>query len=36
MNFRWMRRLSSIQLILGDTMAGTKPIGKGAESRAGA
>jgi hypothetical protein len=39
MNFRWIRRLSNIQLILGegDTTAGTKPIGKGAEEgRAGA
>jgi hypothetical protein len=29
MKFPWMRRLSSIQLILGDTTAGTKPIGTG-------
>jgi hypothetical protein len=31
MNFWWIRRSSSIQLILGDTTAGTRPIGKGTE-----
>ena len=28
MNFRWMQRLSSIQLILGDTTGGPMPIGR--------
>jgi hypothetical protein len=37
MIFWWVRRLSSIHLILGDTTAGTQaPSGKGAEGRAGA
>ena len=36
-NFRWMRGLSSIHLILGDTTAGTQALsGEGAEGRAGA
>jgi hypothetical protein len=28
MNIWWMRRMSNIQLILGDTTAGTKPTGR--------
>jgi hypothetical protein len=35
MNFWWMRRLSSIPLILGDTAAGTKPVGKGRKKACG-
>jgi hypothetical protein len=33
MNFRWMQRLSSIQLVLGDTMGGTNARRKGRRSR---
>ena len=35
MNFWWMRRMSSIQLILGDTTAGSGPIRKGRRKACG-